>query len=591
MTERDVPPAAAPDDRRGHRGLRFGLYGGAALVLLAAGYLGLAAVNADRIPSGTTVGGVDVGGMSRHDAAVKLDTFVRASGARPVTIVAEGRSLSLVPAKSGMRLDDARALDNLTGFTLAPGAIWHRLTGGGEHRSLRPVVDKQALRSAIATVGETLHGAPQIGTIEYVDGAPTITKESVAGSGLQPAELTDQIAAGWPGKLTYTAKLTHQSPAISNADLRTFADGTALTAVSAPVVVTNGIRSASISTTEIASALEVVDQNGSLALKVKSAQLNSILTELAPRLNTLPHNGKVIVSGSGSPTYVAPTGSTAIDPSKSDADFLAAVLANPNASADGKDSTSSTRTFVAKTMTVPPSMSLDQLKSLRLDKVSEFETFLPGGPDNEARTKNIKIALSTINGMVVGRGEQFSLLEELGPLEKSRGYVDAPSIIGGIEKPALAGGLSQVSTTLFNAAFFAGAQLDEHTPHAFWISRYPVGREATLWTGYIDNKWTNNTNGPIVIQAGVVHDSASGTNQVRIAFLGVPTYTVTTTTGPRTHIVQPKTRHLSGPSCVPMEPVEGFDIVVTRQVSRGGQVVDNNTFKTHYIPADKVTCN
>ena len=45
---------------------------------------------------------------------------------------------------------------------------------------------------------------------------------------------------------------------------------------------------------------------------------------------------------------------------------------------------------------------------------------------------------------------------------------------------AIGGGVSQVATTFYNAAFFAGLELIEHTPHEFYISRYPTGREATV---------------------------------------------------------------------------------------------------------------
>ena len=62
----------------------------------------------------------------------------------------------------------------------------------------------------------------------------------------------------------------------------------------------------------------------------------------------------------------------------------------------------------------------------------------------------------------------------------ARGFVGAPSISGPIHIDSVGGGVSQVATTLYNAAFFAGLRVIAHTPHSFYISRYPKGREANL---------------------------------------------------------------------------------------------------------------
>ena len=69
----------------------------------------------------------------------------------------------------------------------------------------------------------------------------------------------------------------------------------------------------------------------------------------------------------------------------------------------------------------------------------------------------------------------------------------APQINAGELEDAVGGGVSQMATTIFNAAFFAGLDLVSHTPHEFWITRYPPGREATVsWGGpelIVRNDW------------------------------------------------------------------------------------------------------
>jgi vancomycin resistance protein YoaR len=61
------------------------------------------------------------------------------------------------------------------------------------------------------------------------------------------------------------------------------------------------------------------------------------------------------------------------------------------------------------------------------------------------------------------------------------------------------GGVSQVETTLFNAAFYGGLDLDEYQSHSVYFSRYPFGREATLSVPGPDLVVTNNTADPVLI--------------------------------------------------------------------------------------------
>src|SRR5690606_2579667 len=129
-------------------------------------------------------------------------------------------------------------------------------------------------------------------------------------------------------------------------------------------------------------------------------------------------------------------------------------------------------------------------------------------------------------------GDQFSLAAELSPISRDRGYVEAGVIVDGRLVKGIGGGLSQVTTTVLNAAWLSGVRLDEFTPHSYYISRYPVGREATIAVGVIDNKWTNDTASPVIVQTWI-----SG-SEIVMRFWGDRQYTVDTITGPRRNIVQ-----------------------------------------------------
>lgn len=105
-------------------------------------------------------------------------------------------------------------------------------------------------------------------------------------------------------------------------------------------------------------------------------------------------------------------------------------------------------------------------------------------------------------------GEEFSLIEALGPITEANGYVVSHVVENGFVTNALGGGLSQISTTTFNAAFEAGMEDIAHKPHSRWFDRYPAGRESTLYAPTLDMKWGNNTPYGVLVQAWVDEDSS-----------------------------------------------------------------------------------
>ncbi len=129
--------------------------------------------------------------------------------------------------------------------------------------------------------------------------------------------------------------------------------------------------------------------------------------------------------------------------------------------------------------------------------IGTFTTYYVAG---QPRVKNIQQIAADVDGTVVAPGARFSLNETAGERTEAGGYVEAPYIAEGKIKPSIGGGVSQFSTTLYNAAFFAGLQLDGHRPHSFFIDRYPAGREATLNFPDIDLTWTNDTDAPVLIR-------------------------------------------------------------------------------------------
>src|SRR3954463_1623393 len=98
-----------------------------------------------------------------------------------------------------------------------------------------------------------------------------------------------------------------------------------------------------------------------------------------------------------------------------------------------------------------------------------------------------------IDDHYIAPGETFSFNGTTGERSPDKGFLEAPVIINGELKTGLGGGVCQVSTTTFNAAYEAGLSITDRTNHALYISHYPLGRDATVNYPDTDLKFVNDT--------------------------------------------------------------------------------------------------
>lgn len=167
---------------------------------------------------------------------------------------------------------------------------------------------------------------------------------------------------------------------------------------------------------------------------------------------------------------------------------------------------------------VTPAAGLSADRAAIKELVATASTSYAGGLPE--RSFNIEMAATKLNGVVVGPGEIFSFNEELGPMTLQAGFKWGWGITqsqGQVATvPSVAGGICQVSTTLFQAIFWAGYQIEERNWHLYWINRYgqpPTGLkglDATVDQVYdakgkltyaIDLKFKNTTPYPILVEA------------------------------------------------------------------------------------------
>jgi vancomycin resistance protein YoaR len=111
----------------------------------------------------------------------------------------------------------------------------------------------------------------------------------------------------------------------------------------------------------------------------------------------------------------------------------------------------------------------------------------------EPRVHNIHLIADLLRGTVIQPGATFSMNDTIGKRTVEKGFVTAPVIANGEHDEDVGGGISQMATTLFNAAFFGGLDFGEYQSHSLYISRYPYGREATMGFPHPDLQIKNTT--------------------------------------------------------------------------------------------------
>lgn len=144
------------------------------------------------------------------------------------------------------------------------------------------------------------------------------------------------------------------------------------------------------------------------------------------------------------------------------------------------------------------------------DMLSTFSTRYDAS--NIPRTTNLKLAMQKLNGVVVSPGETFSYNKTLGKRTAEAGYKEAGGFAGGKVVQTLAGGICQISSTLYDAVVYANLDIVERHNHMFLAGYVGAGKDATVVYGTYDFKFKNTRKYPIMIKTSI----GSGVAQISI---------------------------------------------------------------------------
>ena len=158
------------------------------------------------------------------------------------------------------------------------------------------------------------------------------------------------------------------------------------------------------------------------------------------------------------------------------------------------------------------------------------------------RIHNVELVAHLVDNKLIAPGATFSFNQATGARTAAKGFLEAPVIINGEVQTGLGGGVCQVSTTVFNAAYEAGLPITARTNHALYISHYPLGRDATVDYPDIDLKFVNDTGHWLLLRTFV------GSSSLVVTLYGTPQHRrVVTETAPLTVVSQPPVAEAARP--------------------------------------------
>ncbi|WP_411102571.1 VanW family protein [Streptomyces sp. cmx-4-9] len=551
--------------------------GGAAVLGLGGLYVTGLVTGAD-IDVGTTVRGVDIGGMSRAEARRTLDRELGPAATAPVALKIDDRVEKAEPATLGLSLDTAATVRRAARTGHDPVTVIGALFAD-RGRAVEPVthMDERTARAAVDGIAESTRREVRDGSIAFEKG----TAKSVApltGVALVGDRAVETLRAAYlrtdPGPVELPVERTRPRVGAEETGraLREFAGP----AMSGPVTVSVAGTRIPITPAVLGGHLEMKpDDQGRLvpALDSKGLLADPSVARPVEAVTSAPRDAALGVDAAGK-VVVGDQGRTGLK--VTDAALGKTVM--PLLTRTG-----AARSGEVPTVEVQPGLTAAEAQRLGIkEKVSSFTVQFPAAP---YRTTNIGRAVELINGSVVLPGREWSFNKTVGERTEKNGFVDGIMINDGRYVKSPGGGVSAVATTMYNAAFFAGVKTVEHGAHSFYIERYPEGREATVAWGSLDLRWVNDTGHALYVRAQSTETSLT------ITLLGTKKYDeIRATQGPRTKVTPPGKHTGTGPACEVQTPLEGFDVAVGRIFVQGGKEVRREESTTHYTPRDEVTC-
>lgn len=485
---------------------RLALAGLAVLALVA--LLGYAfAGSSARLAEGAEVAGVDVGGLSAAGAVRELRSRAEAVARTPVTFVAAGRRFEVSASQLGVEADwrGAVAAAEREGDGFGPVRGFRRLHTRFFGAEVDPGVS--VFRSALEFKLDQIAGRvdrPAVAASVERRGLRVAVVPGRTGIRLQRAAAAEAIVralAGLERGAAVTLPVVSTPPSVTAPMLQPAA-AKARTALSGRVHLEYRQRGWHVPRWRIAELLSL-PRDGATEVAVAGPAAEAYLAGLARRVDRKPVDARFAVTA----------GRVRVVPSRSGVELdVPATLRALTAAAFAP--ASADRAAVVVVREAVPERTTTEASAMGITGVVASYTTTYGG--TPGRLHNVQLVASLIDDTLIAPGEVFSFNDTTGERTAEKGFEEAPVIINGELQTGLGGGVCQVSTTVFNAAFDAGLPIEERTNHALYISHYPLGRDATVNYPDLDLRFRNDTGRWLLLRTFV------GSGSLTVNLYGAP---------------------------------------------------------------------
>ncbi len=560
-----------PKLKRRRRGLLLG-----AVAVLAILYGVGVVLTGSRMPAGATIAGVDVGGMSSSGAKAKLTKVLTPRSAAPIRFVHDGKNLEIQAEESGLKLDLDRSVAVAGGKrTFNPIAMIRRLFGE-PHYPARFDVDDTAFDGVLDVLGTSVNIDVVEAQITFAKTKP-VARQPKAGLVVDRDETLAAVKAQWlESKQPIEVPTIVVQPAVDAARLDRAMAEIAKPAISGPIALRVGKKDVDLLPSAYAPALTIGVIGDALVPTIDAKKLAKPLTDSTTGFGAKAIDATFRVEGSNVSVVPSKVG-LGLQPEEM-ATRLIPVLTKTGAE----------RSLTIEAKPVEPEFTTGDAKKLGIkQQVGTFTTYYAPAA---YRDINQGRAAALIDGTIVKPGETFSFNTTVGERTRANGFVVGTVINGGVFREEQGGGVSQVVTTTYNAAFFAGMTDIEHHPHDLYISRYPVGREATVYWGALDLRFRNDTKYGVLIKANVLRSAGRAQGATTVSLFSTKVWEIKAGLSTRRNIRQPTVKYDPTSRCVPQSPSVGFDVDVYRYFFQNGRKVKTETDTAHYRATDDVRC-
>jgi vancomycin resistance protein YoaR len=522
-----------------------------------------------QVPRNTRVLGVEIGARSQANAIANLESRFADKLKKPIEFEAVGKRLQVNQENLGVSFDLAATIAGARHRPINPLTLLSRVFSSTD---LPPVfrIDQARFAQAIDDLAKRSEVPVQEGSIAF-NGLTPVAILPVVGESINKSKALKAFKAEWLQSSYITLPTLHQRARVTSSEITRSIQQIAIPAVSEPITVTIDGHDLLISPSSIAASISfTTDQNGKLSPRFSTHQLSGSVGGTWRKLVPPAIDATLKFVNDQPRIYPSVVGRAITDESLTQS--LTPILTAIGTS----------RRAVIVTTILEPRISTQDISGLGIkDQITKYTTYFPPAA---YRIQNIHRAADLIDGTVVMPGGLFSLNRTVGERTAANGFAVGIVIYNGRFARDFGGGVSQVATTTWNAAWFSGVELIEHMAHSFYISRYPQGREATVAWPRVDLKFRNDTEHALLVHTSYTNSSLT------IYLYGTRKYDVETIAGPRRNVTQFAAFDDDSPSCVGQQGVVGFDIDVTRVLKSGGLEVSRQTFHTHYVPEDRITC-